>query len=75
MEEEESMRRNICNVDFSTKGKPKMVLDGYSYFQNTKSKDKIYWLCAKNRIQKCKARVITSLDYKNIRLKKQKHNH
>ncbi|XP_063705194.1 modifier of mdg4-like isoform X21 [Culicoides brevitarsis] len=41
-----------------SKGKPKLVHNGFSYFQNNSYLGNTYWLCSKNRSLKCKARII-----------------
>lgn len=68
----------VCKKNVSivrgTKGKPKLMLGGYSYFQNNVSEKKVYWLCAKNRYERCKARVITTAIGEVI-IKNQTHNH
>ncbi|XP_054726114.1 modifier of mdg4 isoform X4 [Anastrepha obliqua] len=41
------------------KGKPKFLFAGYEYFRNNSKGPKTYWLCAKNRDNRCRARIIT----------------
>lgn len=62
-------------VTFSTgiKGKPKLHYDGYYYFQNNTNAKSTYWLCAKNRSKKCKARIVMKGDYYYITCNL--HNH
>ncbi|XP_031625146.1 modifier of mdg4-like isoform X19 [Contarinia nasturtii] len=57
-----------------TKG-PKLILDGYSYFKNNGSADRTYWLCSRNRYGKCKARLITMNNTREVIIKNQDHNH
>uniref|UniRef100_A0A336LHZ9 CSON002388 protein n=1 Tax=Culicoides sonorensis TaxID=179676 RepID=A0A336LHZ9_CULSO len=45
-----------------SKGKPKLLYDGFAYFQNNSYLGNTYWLCARNRSMKCKARIIQSQD-------------
>lgn len=52
-----------------------MIFEGYSYFQNCKTNQRVYWLCSKNRLQKCNARIITSPDLVILKMKKLVHNH
>ncbi|XP_059611363.1 modifier of mdg4-like isoform X20 [Phlebotomus argentipes] len=59
----------------SMKGRPRLILKGYSYFRNNGNDERTYWLCSRNRYHKCKARVITSANYREIILKNQVHNH
>uniref|UniRef100_A0A1L8DD02 BTB domain-containing protein n=1 Tax=Nyssomyia neivai TaxID=330878 RepID=A0A1L8DD02_9DIPT len=59
----------------SMKGRPRLILKGYSYFRNNGNCERTYWLCSRNRYHKCKARVITSANYREIILKNQVHNH
>ncbi|XP_070506025.1 modifier of mdg4-like isoform X39 [Chironomus tepperi] len=59
----------------TSKGKPKMIYEGFSFFQNCTIKNRIYWLCASNRRTKCNARIITSLDLDVIKTKRLVHNH
>uniref|UniRef100_A0A1B0GN79 Uncharacterized protein n=1 Tax=Phlebotomus papatasi TaxID=29031 RepID=A0A1B0GN79_PHLPP len=59
----------------SMKGRPRLILKGYSYFRNNGNCERTYWLCSRNRYHKCKARVITSSNYREIILKNQVHNH
>lgn len=70
---DEDYKREVSIVR-GTKGKPKLILGGYSYFQNNASAKKVYWLCAKNRYERCKARVITTTTGEVI-IKNQTHNH
>lgn len=57
------------------KGNPKLLIGGYAYFKNNCKQDRTYWLCARNRYHKCKARVITNDRNKLVVLKNQLHNH
>lgn len=59
----------------TSKGKPRMVFEGYSFIQNCSSNNRIYWLCSLNRKHKCNARIITSLNYETFKTKKLVHNH
>jgi hypothetical protein len=59
----------------SSKGKPKMIYEGHSYYQNCKTSNRIYWLCSKNRLQKCNARIITTPELRIVKAKKKAHNH
>lgn len=58
-----------------SKGNPKMLLGGFSYFKNNSKLDRTYWLCSRNRYLKCKARIITKACTKELVLKNQSHNH
>lgn len=57
------------------KGNPKLLIGGYAYFKNNSKLDRTYWLCARNRYQKCTARVITNERNKLVVIKNQHHNH
>lgn len=57
-----------------TKG-PKLILAGYSYFRNNGSHDRTYWLCSRNRYGRCKARIITTNNTRQVLIKNQIHNH
>lgn len=57
-----------------TKG-PKLILDGFSYFKNNGTMDRTYWLCSRNRYGKCKARIITMNNTREVVIKNQNHNH
>lgn len=59
----------------SSKGKPKMIYQGHSYFQNGKTSSRVYWLCSKNRLQKCNARIITTPELMILKENKKAHNH
>lgn len=37
--------------------------------------DRTYWLCSRNRYQKCKARLITKASTREVFIKNQEHNH
>ncbi|KAL1402696.1 hypothetical protein pipiens_005956 [Culex pipiens pipiens] len=41
------------------KGRPMLLMGGYAFFRNNSNKNKTYWLCAKSRSLKCRARIIT----------------
>lgn len=70
------MDKNELSVQFrkGTKG-PKLMFGGYSYFRNNGNADRTYWLCSRNRYQKCKARVITKSTTRELIIKNQLHNH
>lgn len=71
------MKKATKTIKFvrGTKGKPKLLLNGYSYFRNNGSCDRTYWLCSKNRYLKCNARIITKLNSREIVIKNAEHNH
>lgn len=54
---------------------PKLILNGYSYFRNNSNAERTYWLCSRNRYQKCKARLITLHASREVIIKNQNHNH
>lgn len=66
---------STLKVMTSSKGKPKILYDGFSYFQNCKTNSRIYWICSRNRLMKCTARIITSPDFELLKAKKMIHNH
>lgn len=51
------------------------MLDGFSYFKNNGTSDRTYWLCSRNRYGKCKARIITMNNTREVVIKNQNHNH
>lgn len=59
----------------SSKGKPKMMFEGFSYLQNCKTSNRVYWLCSKNRLQKCNARLVTTPELMLVKAKRKAHNH
>lgn len=54
---------------------PKLILNGFSYFKNNSSNDRTYWLCSRNRYGRCKARIITMNDTREVLVKNTEHNH
>uniref|UniRef100_A0A182Q414 FLYWCH-type domain-containing protein n=1 Tax=Anopheles farauti TaxID=69004 RepID=A0A182Q414_9DIPT len=62
-------------LETGSKGRPKLVMGGYSFFRNNSSNNKTYWLCSKNRLIKCRARIITFDGCSGMILKNQHHNH
>lgn len=58
-----------------TKGNMKIMYNGYAYFKNNARNDKTYWLCARNRKCKCRARLITLDQTYELVVKYQQHNH
>uniref|UniRef100_A0A1A9ZT85 FLYWCH-type domain-containing protein n=1 Tax=Glossina pallidipes TaxID=7398 RepID=A0A1A9ZT85_GLOPL len=72
--EQLALKRGIM-ITRGSKGKPKLMLAGYAYFQNNRKGSKIYWLCAKNRYCRCKARIITCSLSGELMIKNQDHNH
>ncbi|XP_052567445.1 FLYWCH-type zinc finger-containing protein 1-like [Culex pipiens pallens] len=57
------------------KGRPALMLAGYCFTRNNSNLNKTYWLCAKSRSLKCRARIITIDDTGGMILKNQQHNH
>lgn len=57
------------------KGRPMLLMGGYAFFRNNSNKNKTYWLCAKSRSLKCRARIITLDGSAGLILKNQIHNH
>lgn len=58
------------------RGKLKLVVDGYTYIKNKVYQKKAYWNCAHVKLQKCRARIITSEDnISDIRITNCHHNH
>ncbi|KAM7359499.1 FLYWCH-type zinc finger-containing protein 1-like, partial [Cochliomyia hominivorax] len=68
-------RKTGITITRGSKGKPKLVLAGYAYFRNNVKGSKTYWLCAKNRCNRCKARIITCSLSGELVIKNQEHNH
>lgn len=58
-----------------SKGNPKLIIGGFSYFKNNCNTDRTYWLCSRNRKNKCNARIITKASTSEVMLKNQVHNH
>lgn len=57
------------------RGKPKLVLNGYTFIPNKRINEKTYWNCSQVRQKKCKARIITIGSMDNILIKYPKHSH
>ncbi|XP_062698318.1 FLYWCH-type zinc finger-containing protein 1-like [Aedes albopictus] len=57
------------------KGRPMLLMGGHAFFRNNTHKSKTYWLCAKSRSLKCRARIITLDGSAGLILKNQVHNH
>lgn len=72
----DSSSKSNYTVQFrkGTKG-PKLLFGGYSYFRNNGNAGRTYWLCSRNRYQKCKARLITKATTRELIVKNQIHNH
>uniref|UniRef100_A0A182JNK7 FLYWCH-type domain-containing protein n=1 Tax=Anopheles christyi TaxID=43041 RepID=A0A182JNK7_9DIPT len=62
-------------LETGSKGRPKLIMGGYAFFRNNSSNNKTYWLCSKNRLMKCRARIITLDGCSGMILKNQVHNH
>uniref|UniRef100_A0A8W7PBP2 FLYWCH-type domain-containing protein n=1 Tax=Anopheles coluzzii TaxID=1518534 RepID=A0A8W7PBP2_ANOCL len=62
-------------LETGSKGRPKLIMGGYAFFRNNSSNNKTYWLCSKNRMMKCRARIITLDGCSGMILKNQVHNH
>ncbi|XP_052889387.1 modifier of mdg4-like isoform X20 [Anopheles moucheti] len=62
-------------LETGSKGRPKLIMGGYAFFRNNSSNNKTYWLCAKSRLLKCRARIITLDGCSGMILKNQIHNH
>lgn len=50
----------------STRGKPKLVYNGYNYHLDKKTDTSCYWKCDKMDSLKCKSRVVTIFDLNGI---------
>lgn len=57
------------------RGKPKLVLNGYTFIPNKRINDKTYWNCSQVRQKKCKARIITIGSVENVLIKYPTHSH
>lgn len=57
------------------RGKPKLVLNGYTFIPNKRINEKTYWNCSQVRQKKCKARIITVGSMDNILIKYPTHSH
>jgi len=71
----ELIRKQGIIIVKGTKGKPKLLMDGFEYFRNNSRGSKTYWLCARNRYLRCAARVITCSSTGGLVVKNQQHNH
>lgn len=63
---------------FTHRGKPQLTVKGFTYHINNKTKDKTYWICARNRSIRCGARLITKTTSTGddvIVKRKEQHNH
>lgn len=68
-------RKKGLMITLGNKGRPKLIMGDYAYFRNNRKGSKIYWLCAKNRYNRCRARVITCSRSGELVIKNQQHNH
>lgn len=50
----------------TTKQKPRLDFDGYSYVKDRTTNEKIYWRCIKYYSDRCHARLHTCLESKTI---------
>lgn len=57
------------------RGSRKIVFEGYSYICAKTNGDRKYWVCAKQRSRKCKARLITNAPETVFIRRNQEHNH
>lgn len=57
------------------RGSRKIVFEGYSYICAKTNGDRKYWVCAKQRSRKCKARLITNANETLFIRRNQEHNH
>lgn len=57
------------------RGARKICCDGFSYICAKSSKNRKYWVCAKQRSRNCKARLITDADETVFVLRNQQHIH
>lgn len=57
------------------RGSRKIVCEGYSYICAKTNGDRKYWVCAKQRSRKCKARLITNANETVFIRRNQDHNH
>ncbi|XP_059220137.1 uncharacterized protein LOC131995386 [Stomoxys calcitrans] len=71
----ESIAKTGITITRGSKGKPKLMLAGFAYFRNNVKGSKTYWLCAMNRSNRCKGRLITCSSSGELVIKNQAHNH
>lgn len=57
------------------RGSRKIVSEGFSYICAKTNGDRKYWVCAKQRSKKCKARLITNANETVFIRRNQEHNH
>lgn len=59
------------------RGKPKLVINGYSFIRNKTTAERLYWNCAHTKSKKCRARIVTAKDenFKNLKINNLQHNH
>lgn len=59
----------------SSKGKPMLNFDGFTYHKTKTTDEKIYWICNEYRSRACKASMITSKTHEFKKFGKHKHFH
>lgn len=57
------------------RGSRKIMCEGYSYICAKINGDRKYWVCAKQRSRKCRARLITNRNETLFIRRNQEHNH
>lgn len=57
------------------RGKFKLVVNGYSYIKNKTYDSKTYWNCAHAKLKRCRSRIITCDDVKDIKITHTNHTH
>lgn len=57
------------------RGSPKILHNGFSYICAKSIKNRKYWVCAKQRSKKCKARIITDEKGESLKTRNVEHNH
>ncbi|XP_050084789.1 uncharacterized protein LOC126570808, partial [Anopheles aquasalis] len=67
----------VAHFGSTQRGKPLLVIGGYSFIRNGEFIDSINWRCSLHRTLKCKAKAITIKrdGQKSVRLSYPEHNH
>ena len=70
------MNQVVCNLVNSTRGNPKITVDGYLLVKDKNRKERYYWCCEYRKNKNCSGRAVTILENEQHKLiKSTEHNH
>src|SRR4051794_17614478 len=70
------MNREVCNIVYSIRNQPKLVVRGYLLVKNKSKDDKYYWNCELKKSINCIGKAITVLENEEHILKSfTEHSH